>query len=131
MATKVGLPYGSSEVEFAVETGVHSEAGVAVEVKELASASAPRTGETARKAEKERKRRLEILREALKQPLKAKRLREIVRERFSERRKTAETAEAAGNVEKERGGRGERGEEGTERGREIVIVVDEIGRAHV
>ena len=66
MATKVRLPYGSSEVEFAVETGVHSEAGVAVEVKELASAA--RTGETPRKAEKERERRLEILREALKRP---------------------------------------------------------------
>ncbi|MCD6387657.1 MAG: hypothetical protein J7L30_04975, partial [Methanophagales archaeon] len=85
MATKVRLPYGSSGVEFAVETGVHSEAGVAVEVKELTSAA--RTGETARKAEKERERRLEILREALKRPLKAKRLREILRERFSERRK--------------------------------------------
>ena len=124
MATKVRLPYGSSEVEFAVETGVHSEVGVAVEVKELASAA--RTGETARKAEKERERRLEILREALKRPLKAKRLREILRERFSERGKTAETA---GNVEKERGERGERGEKGAEAGREIIIVVDDHTRS--
>ncbi len=124
------LPYGSSEVEFAVETGVHSEAGVAVEVKELASAA--RTGETARKAEKERERRLEILREALKRPLKAKRLREILRERFSERGKTAETAETAWNAEKERGERGEGGrggEEGAEAGGEIVIVVDDHTRS--
>ena len=99
MATKVRLPYGSSEVEFAVE------------VKELASAA--RTGETARKAEKERERRLEILREALKRPLKAKRLREILRERFSV--KTAETAETA-----ERAGEGRR---------EIVIVVDDHTRS--
>ena len=130
MATKVRLPYGSSEVEFAVETGVHSEVEVAVEVKELASAA--RTGETARKAEKERERRLEILREALKRPLKAKRLREILRERFSERRKTAETAETARNAEKERGARGEReerGEEEAEGGREIVIVVDDHTRS--
>ena len=121
MATKVRLPYGSSEVEFAVETGVHSEAGVAVEVKELASAA--RTGETARKAEKERERRLEILREALKRPLKAKRLREILRERFSERRKTVEIAETARNAEEERG------EKEVEGGREIVIVVDDHTRS--
>jgi len=130
MATKVRLPYGSSEVEFAVETGVYSEAGVAVEVKELASAA--RTGETARKAEKERERRLEILREALKRPLKAKTLREILRERFSERRKTAETAETAWNAEKGRGEKGEGGrggEEGAEVGREIVIVVDDHTRS--